>query len=150
MTDDFQFEPSQRELIRDLAKHLRNVGYIWACVAILGMCLDFFDVLAYLAKVHPINVLDIFKKPMEDRQFFDLMKSLLKDPLYIVVGIFAVRASSFLSRIAEQQGEDIENLLLGLGQLRNSLFTLYLFAIIFVILLWIRIIFFPNPSQFIG
>ncbi len=146
MKDDFQFEPSQRELIRSLGKHLRNVGYIWAAAAFLAIILDFFDLFSYLSQVHPINVLDVFKKPMEDRQFFALARSLLRNPLYIVVGLFAVRASSFLWKIARQQGDDLENLLMGLGQLRNSLFTLYLFAIVFIVTLWIRIIFFPNPN----
>ena len=59
MKTEFRFEPSQKELIRDVAKHLRNVGYIWTTFALLDIVLDFFDLLTYLSSFRIVNILDI-------------------------------------------------------------------------------------------
>ena len=146
MKTEFRFEPSQRELIRGLAKHLRNVGYIWTTFAFLDILLDFFDLLTYLSSFRPINIPDISNKTIENQQFMGLLRTLLRDPFYIVVGICAIKSASFFQKIGSEQGEDLENLLGALSQLRNSLFMLYLFAIIFVVIVWIRIIFFWLPT----
>ncbi|MGK7930338.1 MAG: hypothetical protein AB4041_02735 [Microcystaceae cyanobacterium] len=142
MNSPFRFEPSQRALIKSLAKYLRHVGYIWTVLSVFTIILDGIDLINYLAKVNPVNVLDVFKKQMEEPYFFDLVRSLLRNPFYVMVGILAIKSSHFFYNIVDQEGDDLENLMGGFSQLRNSLLLLYIYAIILISLLWVRIIFF--------
>ena len=104
MKTEFRFEPSQRELIRDVAKHLRNVGYIWTTFAFLEIVLDFLDLFNYLSSFRLFNILDILNKTMENQQFMTLLRTLLRDPFYIFVGICAIKSASFFQKIGSEQG----------------------------------------------
>ena len=142
MSSTFRFEQSQRALIKSVAKQLRHVGYIWTALALFTIIFDVIDLINYLGTVNPVNVLDVFQQQMEDWQFFGLVRSLLKNPFYVIIGIFAIKSSRFFYKIADQEGDDLENLMGGLIHLRNSLSLLYIFALIFMFILWVRILFF--------
>jgi hypothetical protein len=142
MTKSSLFDASQRKLIFRVAKQMRNVGYLWAAAAILGLVLDSIDLIKYLGQVNPINVLDIFKKSIEDRDFFNLFDSIVKQPFYVLIGIVTIRTSLYFQAIAAQEGSDIENLIQGLVELGKVLSWLLTYAVIFITILWLRILLF--------
>ncbi len=142
MTQSSLFDASQRKLIFRVAKQMRNVGYLWAAAAILGLVLDSIDLIKYLGQVNPINVLDIFKKSIEDRDFFNLFDSIVKQPFYVLIGIVTIRTSLYFQAIAAQEGSDIENLIQGLVELGKVLSWLLTYAVIFITILWLRILLF--------
>ena len=142
MTQSSLFDASQRKLIFRVAKQMRNVGYLWAAAAILGLVLDSIDLIKYLGQVNPINVIDIFKKSIEDRDFFNLFDSIVKQPFYVLIGIVTIRTSLYFQAIAAQEGSDIENLIQGLVELGKVLSWLLTYAVIFITILWLRILLF--------
>jgi hypothetical protein len=138
----FQFEPSQKELFWDLAKGMRNIGYLWVATAAIALVFGLADVLLYLKQVHPVNALDIFKNPIQDRDFICLLDNFLQAPFNISIGTYFIKAASFFRKIHQNRGGDIENLLGGLIQLRAAVQIFYALAIIFIGAVWFKIIFF--------
>ena len=112
----YEFTGSQNELIRDLAKKMRFVSYFLIGVGVLSVVSGLLTVLRGGGG------------------------SIVNGIVYIVIGIWTTSAASSFQKIVDTQGNDIENLMLSLGELRK-LYTfqywLLIIALVFLALVFV-------------
>lgn len=114
--EQYEFTGSQNELIRDLAKKMRFVSYFLIGVGVLSAIAGLLTVLRGGGG------------------------SIINGIVYIVIGIWTTSAASSFQKIVDTQGNDIENLMLSLGELRK-LYTfqywLLIIALVFLALVFV-------------
>ncbi|WP_421657012.1 DUF5362 family protein [Leptothermofonsia sp. ETS-13] len=117
----YEFNDSQNGLIKDLSQKMRFVGYFSMVVGILAI----------------IGGLFAFTRGG--------LSSLIQGVIAIVIGLWTLNAANAFKLIVDTQGNDVENLMGALGELRK-LYTLQywllIIAIIFIALGLISLIFF--------
>lgn len=106
----YEFTGSQNELIRDLAKKMRFVSYFLIGVGVLSTIAGFLTVLRGGGG------------------------SIINGIVSIVIGIWTTSAASSFQKIVDTQGNDIENLMLSLGELRK-LYTLQYWLLIIALVI---------------
>lgn len=107
----YEFTSSQNELIQELAKKMRFVSYFLIGLGILAAIGGLFSIA---------------------RGGFG---SIVQGVVQVVIGIWTGSAASSFQKIVDTQGNDIENLMLSLGELRKLYvlqYWLYIIALIFV------------------
>jgi len=119
----YEFDPSQDELIADLAK---KMGFV-AILLIVG------GIIAIVG-----GLLGLFTAPPPARG--SAFGSLVQGVFSLLVGNWTRGAAAGFKRIAETEGRDIENLMGALGKLRNLYGLQYWLAIVALILLALSII----------
>jgi hypothetical protein len=111
----YEFDQSQNELIRDLARKMRFVSYFLIALGVLVIINAIFTITRGQIEIG----------------------SFISGIVYILLGYWTNRAGYTFQRIVETRGRDIENLMGALGELRK-LYTLQywliLIAVIFTIL----------------
>lgn len=124
-SQEYEFSNSQNELIKDLAGKMRFVSYF-----LIGL-----GVLVAIGGVFTLT----------RGEFGNIIYAVVQ----IIVGIWTQKAASFFQRIVETEGNDIENLMGAIGELRQ-LYTLqywlYIIALIFIAIAVVLGIFFSIVS----
>jgi hypothetical protein len=109
----YEFNNTQNQLIRNLSEKMRFVGYFLIGLGILVAILG----LVWIARGGLGNI--------------------IQGIVQIVIGFWTIKAASAFQQIVNTQGNDIENLMNALGELKK-LYTLqywlYILALIFVAL----------------
>lgn len=104
----YEFSGSQNELIKNLADKMRLVGYFLIVAGVLGVV---GGVLALRAGG---------------------LGNIISGVVYILIGFWTNNASSGFQRIVKTQGNDIENLMGALGELRKLYTLQYWLLIVFL------------------
>lgn len=111
MQGNYEFSPSQNELIQDLSKKMKFVGYILLALGIL------------------LALVGVFTLTQGG------VGTIVQGVIQIVLGIWTGKAASAFQRIVDTSGSDIENLMGALGELRklyNLQFWLFLIGLILI------------------
>ena len=109
---EYEFSSSQNELIKNLADKMRFVAYFMIAAGVLGAIGGLFNLRTGLGAI-------------------------INGVVYILIGVWTNSASAAFLRIVDTQGNDIENLMGALGELRK-LYTLQYWLLI-VALIFIAI-----------
>lgn len=112
----YEFDQSQNQLVKDLAEKMRFVGYF-----LIG-----FGVLVIIGGI--IN--------FRDQGIMNIITGVVQ----IIIGAWTSKAAASFQRIVDTQGNDMENLLGALSELRKLYrlqYWLILIAIVFVVLAFI-------------
>lgn len=113
----YEFSSSQNELIKHLADKMRFVAYFLIATGALG-------VLGGLLSLQRGGVGNI-----------------ISAVVYILIGVWTNSASSSFHRIVDTQGNDIENLMGALGELRKLYTLQYWLLIVALIFIAIALVF---------
>ena len=112
-SDRYEFNQSHNHLIKDLAQKMRFVSYF---LIALGVLLIIGGIVSVRS---------------------GLISGIINGVLQILIGFWTTKAASSFNLIADTQGNDIENLMIALEQLRK-LYTLQywliLIALIFIVI----------------
>lgn len=92
---EYEFNSSQNELLRDLAQKMRFVSYFLIGVGVLAAIGGIFTLTR------------------------GGLGSIIQATISIVTGVWTIKAASSFQKIVDTQGNDIENLLGALGELRK-------------------------------
>ncbi|MFB2894139.1 DUF5362 family protein [Aerosakkonemataceae cyanobacterium BLCC-F50] len=113
---EYEFSSSQNELIKNLADKMRFVAYFLIAAGVLGVIGGIFNLRVGLG-------------------------SIINGVVYILIGVWTNNASSAFRRIVETTGNDIENLMGALGELRKLYTLQYWLLIIALIFIAILLVF---------
>lgn len=120
----YEFSPSQNQLIGDLAQKANVVGTFLAAVGILGIVISIF------------NGIGLFTTAGRDGLLLSLfIQNLISGIFNLIFGIWIRNAAQAFRAIVKTEGHDIENLMGALGELRK------VFALIFWLLVIALVIF---------
>jgi hypothetical protein len=111
----YEFSDSQNQLIRNLSDKMRFVGYFLIATGALIVLTGLFA----------------FTRGGAENGFSAIIQGVIQ----IVIGVWTTRAAQSFKRIVETSGNDIENLMGALGELRKLYalqFWLILIALIFI------------------
>lgn len=121
----YEFGPSQNELIQDLARKMRFVGFLLFAIGALsiigGIVAIFF---LFLGRARGVN-----------------LGGIIQGIFFILVGYWTIKAGAAFKRIVDTQGNDLGNLMGALGELRKLYTLQYWLAIILLIFIGLALIF---------
>lgn len=114
----YEFDNSQNQLIRDLAQKMRLVSYFLITMGVLGIIAGILSIGARGA-----------------------VGSIIQALFLLITGIWTFKACSSFQNIVDTQGQDIENLMLALGELRKLYALQYWLLIITLIFVALALVF---------
>lgn len=113
---EYEFDASQNSLIRDLANKMRFVAYVLIGLGII----EGIGGILILSKGNPEGV-----------------GSIIGGIVYVIIGIWTQQAAKSFRLVVDTEGQDIQNMMGALGQLRKLYSLQYwvlLIALVFVVL----------------
>ena len=112
----YEFNNTQNQLIRQLAQKMRFVGYILLALGVLVIVAGIVNFrLAGFATI-------------------------IQGIIQLIIGIWTVKAATSFQLIVKTQGNDIENLMIALGELRKLYALQYWIFIIALVLVVVGIV----------
>jgi len=114
--EQYEFSGSQNELIRDLSQ---KMNFVSSFLKVVGVINAIGGVLAIVQR-QPNGA-----------------SAIINGVVYVLIGVWTSQAASSFLKIVDTQGNDIENLMLALGELRKLYqfqYWVLIICIIFVIL----------------
>ncbi|MFB2833889.1 DUF5362 family protein [Floridanema evergladense] len=113
---EYEFSSSQNELIKNLADKMRFVAYFLIAGGVLGVIGGLLNLRVGVG-------------------------SIINGIVYILIGVWTNNAASAFRRIVETTGNDIENLMGALGELRKLYTLQYWLLIIALVFIAIALVF---------
>lgn len=120
----YEFSPSQNELIQDLAGKMRFVGFLLFTVGTLSIIGGIIAIFFFF--VGQTGVVDL--------------GGIIQGIFFILVGYWTIKAGAAFKRIVDTQGNDLENLMGALSELRKLYTLQYWLAILLLIFIGLALI----------
>ncbi len=119
----YEFNSSQNDIFKDLANKMRFVGVLLLISGIISLILGIFVTLSWIS----------IQK--EDVPINSGITSIIQGVFILSIGIWTRKAAVGFSRIVKTTNNDIENLMIAMGELRKLYTLQYVLAIITVVII---------------
>ncbi len=131
---------NQKLFLKKLAILMRNCGYVMLTMSIINLIIVVAMGFRYLPELELDNWLEIISTSITDFDFIILIDYCLVPVFWIFLSLQLINSSRELNNIFMQESEDIDNLFKSLFHLKKFFHLFYVLAIVYISLLWIKMI----------
>ena len=135
-------DDNQKKLLNQLEILMRNCAYIMITMSILTFFLGFLSTYNYIFNLSLEDLIKLIYEDRSDLEFMVVIDTFVTPFFVLFLGIYVLKSCGEIQRIFNQESEEIEHLFKSLFYLKRFFRIFYIEVIVFIILVWFKMIFF--------